>query len=82
MKTNLKAILTAIVLIAGLALHASAADTSIDTTGYRIEENGVNVTMDGWIYEGEVYKVNNTAYAARSAFPEKKRLPAGRPVHT
>lgn len=68
MKPNLKAILTAAVLIAGLALHTSAADTFIDTSGYRMEENGVNVTMDSWVYEGKVYKVNNTAYVGLREF--------------
>ena len=68
MKPNLKTILTSAILICTLALSVRAADTAIDTSGYRMERNGVNVTVDGWDYEGEVYKVNNTAYVGLREF--------------
>ncbi len=68
MKLNLKAILTSLLLIGSLALNAGAADAPIDTSKYRIEEDGVNVTIDGWVYEGKVYKVNNTAYVGLREF--------------
>lgn len=68
MKPNLKTILTSALLICTLALSVHAADTAIDTSGYRMERNGVNITVDGWDYEGEVYKVNNTAYVGLREF--------------
>jgi N-acetylmuramoyl-L-alanine amidase len=66
MKPNLKTILTSALLFLGLSLSVQA--TPIDTSGYRIVEDGVNVTVDGWTYDGEVYKVNNTAYVGLREF--------------
>lgn len=68
MKPNLKTILTSAILLCTLALSVHAAEPAIDSSGYRIEEDGVNVTVDGWDYEGEVYKVNNTAYVGLREF--------------
>jgi len=68
MKPNLKTILTSAILLCTLALSVHAAEPAVDSSGYRIEEDGVNVTVDGWDYEGEVYKVNNTAYVGLREF--------------
>lgn len=67
LKTILLSVLAAASLFA-LAPYSEAADTPIDPSAYRIIEDGVNVTVDGWAYDGEVYKVNNTAYVGLREF--------------
>lgn len=73
MKPIFKTILTsaaAIFLLCSAAISASASVNNriTDTSAYRIEANGVNVTADGWEYEGIVYKVNNVAYVGLREF--------------
>jgi len=71
MNLHLKTILLSVLAAAAVcsaALDSKAADTPIDTSGYRMIENGVNVTVDGWAYDGEVYKINNTAYVGLREF--------------
>ncbi|MBQ8187376.1 MAG: cell wall hydrolase [Clostridia bacterium] len=72
MKPIFRTILTsaaAAVLLCFSAIPSAAQNARITTTsGYRIIENGVNVTADGWDYDGVVYKVNNTAYVGLREF--------------
>ncbi len=71
MKLHLKTLLLGVLCAASISaasIGIRAADTPLDPSAYRILEDGVNVTVDGWAYDGEVYKVNNTAYVGLREF--------------
>lgn len=64
MKSRMKTILASVMGLlcaSTLCLQAYAAEIPM-------EKNGVNITVDGWEYDGEVYKINNTAYVGLREF--------------